>query len=234
MLVNWYRIFKSAAFNIKFTEEINPQIEQIVNQLLQYLYNLQEIPAQPIFMGQINYINPYNKQEIHNNIYLNNKIMEDENNTVAMIDRQTGNVYINIYKTFIPPKIKPADYLYVKEILKNHLIHEIIHSADPKISNLNKIYDLPEYSKPTEFDAYSKEITSYMLNYYKNLNDKQKETIETWIKNNNFGERTGDIKDLLYMPDDLFNIMKYWKVNNPDYIRKLRQRLYTEVINANN
>ncbi len=229
--MNWYKNIIFSSRNLKLPEGTEEQVRGIVDKIIISLQNLQNLPEDPILIGQINFINPYNKQNSLSNIYLNNKTVEETGNTVAMRDRQTGDIYLNIYKAFLLSHKNLIDINYTKKILKEHLFHELTHSIDPKIINLNKTYDMYEYDKPTEFDAYSREITNYINTAYKS--EENQALLKRYMVSNSFGEPLDDIINILNMPINLFFIIKYWKENNPKYIKQLRQRIFNEVIIAN-
>jgi len=93
--------------------------------------------------------------------------------------------------------------------------------------------EIHEYLQPTEFDAYSLEITGYIKKAYEDTNNK--EIIEKWICSSDIDIIDDNLLVVLNMPIPLFYIIGLWAEKNKKYIRKFRQRIYNEVIkNENN
>lgn len=227
--MNWYK--KIASYNLNFPNDLYSQIENITKKLVSTLYNLSELPSQPIFMGKINFINPYNQQAVSSNIYLNNQTVDNDNGTAAKRDRKTGDIYINVYKDFLTPQMTP-EYDVANNRMYNHLLHEIAHEIDPKIYSLNKQYNMMEHLKPTEFDAYSKEITNSFRKAF--TTPENKKILQQYIMGNSFGEFDTNIQNIININPYSYIIMQAWKREKPEYIRTLRIRLYNEVISENN
>jgi hypothetical protein len=230
--MNWYKKLKRGSYTLNLPAEIYPQIKKIIKDILLFYKNFQALSSSPIQIGTISFFDKYSNQNISSIIYINNKFIEQEGNIPAQRDRITGNIYFNIYKEVeISPKT--IDYNYLKHILTNQLVHELSHSIDPKITSLQKQYpNIKEWSKPTEFDAYSRELIEYIRNAYQN--PQNKENIKQWIVSESFGETNPEIIRKLNIPFDLFLIIDFWKQNNPIYIKKLKQRIYNEVISNEN
>jgi hypothetical protein len=229
--MNWYKKVKISSNTLKLPPEIYPQIETIIKNILLFYKNFQSLPSSPIQIGTISFLDKYSNQNVSSNIYINNKFVEQAGNIPAQRDRITGNIYFNIYKevNVFPERI---DENYLKNILTNQLYHELSHSIDPKIISLQKQYpNMSDWSKPTEFDAYSRELIEYVKNAYQN--PQNKESIKQWLVSESFGETNPEINTILNIPSPLFVIINFWKQNNPIYIKKLKQRIYNEVINQN-
>lgn len=231
--MNWYKKVIFSSWNLKFPQEIYFQIEETVSLIIPILINLIKLPNSPIFIKKIESVNIYNNNLISSNIYLNNEFVEKENgfDVPGLRDRITGDIYLNIYKSFVYNK-HSIDINYFRERLTNHIIHELSHSIDPKIVELNKVYNIYEYLKPTEFDAYSKEITESIKNAYRNKDNK--EILKNWIISNSFGEPIPEIINILNMPENNYYLIQFWRNNQPTFYKKLRQRLYNEVLNESN
>jgi len=226
---NWYKNIIFSSYNLNFPEEIYSQINETIDSIILILNNLIELPQSPIFIKKIEFINPYFKKYNFSNIYLNNEFVEQKDgiDIPGIRDRITGDIYINIYKLFIYNKSN-IDINYMKKILFNHLIHELSHSIDPKIIELNKEYNMNEYLKPTEFDAYSKEITENIKNSYKDKNNRN--ILKNWIITDNFGHFVPEIIKILNMPEHNYYLIQLWKQESPELYRRLRERIYNEVL----
>ena len=116
-------------------------------------------------------------------------------------------------------------------------MHELSHSIDPKIKSLNKNYpNTHEYLKPTEFDGYSQELTGYIKTAYEKPENRK--MIKEWLISNSFGElfknTNQDLLNILKIPWQIFDIINFWRINNPIYVRKFRQRIYNEIIRNGN
>jgi len=226
--MNWYKKIKFSSYNLRMPPEAYPQINTIVENILNFYKNYTGLPNSPEKIGEISFIDNYSGENVSSDVYMNNSFMEDDNYTPAKRDRITGNIYFNIYKTI---EIRPEeiDTNILKSYLTNQLMHELSHSIDPKIKSLNKNYpNTHEYSKPTEFDGYSQELTGYIKKTYEKPENKQ--IIKEWLVSNSFGEYEPNIIKKLNINPDLFKIINFWRINNPTYLRKFRQRIYNEVI----
>jgi len=182
-------------------------------------------------MGQINFTDPYNRQPVSSSVYLNNQTVDNDNGTAAKRDRETGDIYINIYSDFLSPQRKPKYDIAYNQIY-NHLLHETIHEIDPKIFELNKQYNMKEHLKPTEFDAYSQEITHAFKRGF--TSPENKEILIQYIKGPSFGEFDENVQKIINANSYVYLVMQAWKREKPEYIRTLRIRLYNEVISENN
>ena len=236
--MNWYNKLKFSSYNLRMPPEIYPQIDTIVENILNFYRNYTGLPNSPIKIGTISFIDNYSGENVSSDIYLNNITIEDDYNTLAKRDRITGNIYFNIYNIHSSNDISEQNLSKVKNIIKNQLIHELSHSIDPKIKSLDKKYpNVEEYSKPTEFDAYSKELTEYIKKAYEKPENRK--IIKEWLISNSFGELFRDTNEnllnILNIPQPIFDIINFWRIKNFTYLRKFRQRIYNEVIiNENN
>ena len=133
-------------------------------------------------------------------------------NVIATYDEMTNLVtffpenliHAGIVKTFDDPK--------VIEIIASYIMHEITHNVDPK-RNLPDYRQRQEeikeeqdkgntnayYRSPTEFDAYSKQI-SYDIRLFAYKNDKNKEMVLEWLRSNNFDNLFSIIDRKMYEP----------------------------------
>ena len=228
-MTNWYKKYIFSSWNLKFPENIYPQVDNIVENIVNFYQNFNDIPSSPLNIGTVSFVNPYNNKNVISNIYINNKKVIDDGGTIAKRDRVNGNVYFNIFGNLLFKEPTEIELSSLRNFSRQHLIHELSHSIDPKIVNLNKVYDYSEYLKPTEFDAYSKEITEYIKRAYSFPENKN--ILKEWIIGVNFGGIDDTIKAILKMPEPIFYIIQYWRDNSPEFYRKLRQRLYNEVLN---
>ena len=226
--MNWFKIYKYGSYNLRLPPEAENQIDIVVNNIINFYKTLKSLPASPIQIGTVSFFDIYSKNNISVNIFMSNQFVEDDKKTPAKRDRKTGNIYCNIFKAFLidPDRI---DWNNLKPILKNQLYHELSHSIDPKIISLNKQYSgMDEKLRPTEFDGYSQEITRYILEAYKIPQNKEK--IREWVTSSFFGEDNNEIMGLLKIPDYIFNIIKKWRYDNPDFLKRFRQRIYNEIM----
>jgi len=230
--MNWFKIYKYNSYNLRLPTEIESQIDIVVNNIINFYKTLKSIPASPVQIGTISFFNIYSKSDISVNIFMNNQFVEDDGDTPAKRDRNTGNIYLNIFKQSIsvPQDFNDESLKYtLRNTLKNQLYHELSHSIDPKIISLNKQYSgMDEKLRPTEFDGYSQEITRYILEAYKIPQNKEK--IREWVTSSFFGEDNNEIMGLLKIPDYIFNIIKKWRYDNPDFLKRFRQRIYNEIM----
>jgi len=231
--MNWYKRIKFSSYNLRIPPEIYSQINNTVENILNFYKNYTGLPNSPEKIGTISFVDNYSGENISSDIYINNNFVENDNDIPAKRDRITGNIYFNIYK-IIDRYPEQIDLNILKPYLENQLMHELSHSIDPKIKSLNKRYpNTHEYLKPTEFDAYSLEITGYIKKAYKKPENRK--IIKEWLISNSFGKLDQNIIDILKIHPDLFRIINFWRINNPIYFRKFRQRIYNEVIiNENN
>lgn len=235
--MNWYKLanFKYGSYSLELPKKAYWQIDEILKKILNFYKNVKTMPQSPIFIGTISFENIYTNKESISNIYINNKIVSINGGTIAYRDRINGNIYFNIIKERLLDLRKNKDYNKIKNEMKSELTHEITHSIDLKIVNLNIKYppNTDRLFTPTEFDAYSKEIINYVKNAYKI--DKNKEIIKKWLIFDNFEEIDENMIRTLNMPEQIFQIIQYWKKNNKkDFLKRLRQRLFMEVISNDN
>jgi len=236
--MNWYQILKFSSYNLKIPPEAYSQIDTTVENILNFYKNYTGLPNSPMKIGTISFVDNYSGENIFSDIYINNSFMEDDNDTPAKRDRITGNIYFNIYKLVDRGKYNLKIENTLKLYLENQLMHELSHSIDPKIKSLNKNYpNTHEYLKPTEFDGYSQELTGYIKNAYKK--PENREIIKEWLVSNSFGElfinTNRNLLNILKIPQMIFDIINFWRINNLIYLRKFRQRIYNEtIINENN
>jgi len=91
---------------------------------------------------------------------------------------------------------------------------------------------MEDYLSAIEFDAYSKEITEIIKTAYKG--EDNKEMIRRWISSKSFYYEIEESMEIVFILNISFfylEVISYWGKNNSKYIRKLRQRLYNEVLN---
>jgi len=235
--MNWYKKIKFSSYNLKMPPEIYPQIDNIVESILNFYRNYTGLPSSPEKIGTISFVDNYSGENISSDIYINNNFVEKDNRIPAKRDRITGNIYFNIYE-IVDRYPEQINMNVLKTYLTNQLVHELSHSIDPKIKSLNKRYpNTHEYLKPTEFDAYSKELTEYIKTAYEKPENRK--MIKEWLVSNSFGElfrnTNENLLNILNISQLIFDIINFWKINNPTYLRKFRQRIYNEVItNENN
>ena len=230
-MTNWYKNTTYSSWNLKTPENIYPQIDNIVNNIVDFYRTLKEVPSTPLKIGTVSFLDEYSGNNIFSDIYINNKMVEDDGGTFAKRDRDNGNIYFNIFKEAILNGVNEQYLNTLRNFLRGNLIHELSHSIDPKIVDLDKTYNLYDYLKPTEFDAYSKEITDFIKKAYQDKNNR--EILKDWIVSSDFGIYSEEINNILNMPSPLFQIINIWKNNNLKFYRKLRQRIANEVFYEN-
>jgi len=230
--MNWYKKIKFSSYNLKMPPEIYPQIDNIVENILNFYRNYTGLPSSPEKIGTISFVDNYSGENVSSDIYINNSFMKDDGNTLAKRDRITGNIYFNIYDVI---EISPDEINMnvLKSYLTNQIIHELSHSIDTKIKSLDKKYpNTHEYLKPTEFDGYSQELTGYIKKAYEKPENRK--MIKEWLISNSFGELSRntneDLLNILKIPQPIFDIINFWKISNSIYLKKFRQRIYNEVI----
>jgi len=231
--MNWYKVLKFSSYSLEFPKDVYPQIKEIVEKIINFYIKYKKPLLGVTFIGKIIFLDIYSKRQLISKIYITNEVVSTKvtlnNKPLAYRDRINGNIYFNIVKEFLQG-VKD-DINLVKLTIENQLIHELTHSVDPKIINLNRTYPNIAHRllTPTEFDSHSKEIISYINTAYKNIKNKDK--IKNWVISDKFGELDSIIMNILNIPDPIFRIIQFWKDNKPIFYRKLKQRIYNEVIN---
>lgn len=219
--MNWY---KKSTRSIRFSENLQQQVDQIVEQIVDYFRVHNEVPKEIMRVGTIASYNHFHNIPVVSRVFLTNKCMESGSG--AFRDRKTGDIFINVFCngfTLTGEEKEAVSRLKYKIALG----HEINHSSDAKI-NKNMFYDHEdEFLRPTEFDAYSKSIIEAVKTLY---NKGEEES--NFVKN---ALRLGNVFMLADGMDDYFtHILIAWEEKNPEYIKTLLKRIYNEVINENN
>jgi hypothetical protein len=229
--MNWFKKLL-ASHNLRLPDSVYPQIDTIVEIIINYCKNLTSIPSTPVQMGIISFVDIYTNQNLNIKIFLDNRMANEE--LLSGREKNTGDIYVGVYYDIFGKELSSNLTSTFRQFLKNQIIHELSHSVDQKITNINlqnKYNNNLYLLKSTEFDAYSKEITEYIKAAYKNpLNQKM---IMNWLKSNNFGTNSienNQIKNILNINPELFDIINYWRVNKPTYLQKFRQRIINDII----
>jgi hypothetical protein len=223
------RVFKVSSITLRFSEEIKEDIKNIVDAVLNYyLVKSQYVSS----FDPWKFKDPYSGQ----NREINIKILPESptSNQIAQ--------YIPLVSTIeiFPHNLKTSvtDESLLFSAFYNAISHEVAHCIDPKLSpllvnkNLKKTKEKSEsdnYVNPVEFDGYSKQIIED-LKQQVDYNPSVLRSIMNWLRTN-FLE--------LYSPINMYSsVLKYWtesdKIKKTDYIRKLKQRIYNEVIQGTN
>ncbi len=210
--MNWYKnIIKFSSHNIKFPENLDNDINEIVEEAINYYYSNEEKPK---ITDNIDIIDPYTKEE-DKIIFVIQPFTVDFINTIASFNPQNRIVSIFPYHHNLENFNEQILFQHYKE----KIYHEIAHFIDPKFKikdfwkDRNKINYL---LREEEFDAYSKEIEFVVKS---NLNDNNIEEFKQWL-------RDGNISFLPIYLNFYREMISYWYKNKPEYIKILKQRLY--------
>ena len=213
--MNWFK--KISSFNIRFNDEIEQDIKEITKYVLNYYL---EENTELFVMNPWVFSDPYQNTQRKVNIVV---FPTKQGNQIAYYngDSQT----ISIFPHNLQTDVKNKNLLF--NAFEYAIKHEVAHAIDPKLRIEKPIegegYEY--YSSPAEFDAYSKQITEHLKQYIKE-NPENKNTIEKWLRNDTL---SADNPLTIYS-----EILQFWAQsdyeNKTNYIRKLKQRIYNEVI----
>ena len=210
--MNWFK--KISSFNLRFTDEIEQDIQEIAQTVLEYyLNNIQE----PQYLGSVKFTDPYqNTQRKVNIVVLPSSKTNDQ---FGYYDPNEETV--SIFPHNLQTKIKNKTLLF--NAFEDGIRHEIAHVIDPKLKIKETGKD--NYLSPEEFDAYSKQITEQLKREIKN-NKNIKPVVEEYLRTNTL-QRSNPISNFT-------EILEIWnksdQENNTDYIRRLKLRIYNEVL----
>lgn len=213
--MSWlYKINKYSSWNIRFSKEIENDIEQISDIITEYY--LKKTQEKEAFNWEFtnNYTN--NKDSVLVAILPHSKNQEQ----IALYD--PANNIINIYPFNL--KTQVIDKTLIKNVLKNALQHEFTHKIDPKIKNYKEPKNQYEYyTSRLEFDGYAKQIIEDLKNQVK-LNPLISTEVLNWLRT------PGKIPTPLKPYEE---ILSYWnqhdKTSNFEYIKTLKKRIYNEL-----
>lgn len=217
--MNWYRILKFASNNIIFPDDIRQQIDNISKICVDYyLANRQD----KTLIGEFSFINPYTNQQdlIPAVVYPYDFAMKG---LTAVFNPQRRIITIFPYHNKVQNINKNNLFLHFKE----NISHEITHAIDPKFlipdwwRNRNKI---SYYSKEEEFDAYSKQME---ITIKSNLNKENFAEFKNWLV-------SSDLSLLPQYLDFYKEMLSFWYKYKPEYVKKLKQRLYNDFIGKSN
>jgi hypothetical protein len=216
-----YRIAKS----IEIPLEVDQQIRNLLNIIPDYLKKVQE-HKEPYYyqISLIKFLDPYAKKSKEIPIFVSNVDAETykvTNDFAAFLASEGMNGSIYVYR---------ADNI---QQLYRAIIHEFIHSIDPKLTNQNvmnrqkqKSYELQNH----EMDAFFGTITNSIKNYLTGLKQKNDpnltkiiESLNTWLKSS----------QLQYLPHPFTNIIDsaYMQTYLQDLksLKILKQRIYQTI-----
>lgn len=210
--MNWYKKVIISTHNIKIPEEIYGDIDEISNIVTNYRLSKKN---ENEVIGQLNFINPYTKQNENINIAIipqndqyKNSIANYKDNLITifpyhLITNQTNfQILFNAYKLAIT--------------------HEVTHAIDPKLKINNYTKNINQsllFSRDDEFDAYSNQIKNDILNNFTPENEK---LLRSWLS-------SADALNLPLFIKHYDIVIKDWLNNNPQYVKKLKTRLYNEL-----
>jgi len=160
---------------------------------------------------------------------------------IADFNEETGNINFfpeNLVYTGVLGSLKDANAV---DVLASYIIHETVHNVDPKSyrddyrqkqEDIKRQMDMgfPDayYQSPTEFDAYSKQI-SYDLKNYANLSEENKIILHNWLSKGSLTDILSIIDTVRYGPF----IASLESSNKKDYYaRTLKQRIFNELQNV--
>lgn len=227
--MNWY---KKSTRSPKLSDDIYPQIDQIVEKIVLFFRSNEKAPSKFLRVGTITSHNHHYNVNVKSEIYLTNKYVEEEA-TGGYRDRITGNIFLNILQKGFKYKSWTKDQK-IREIYKTFLEHELTHSSDIKINDkklisyFNYFDHMEETRRPTELDAYSKNIVEEIKRFY-NKSEENKELVKKILASDNIM----DLRNKNIISYNLFEIFVFWYKNKPTYFRTLLKRIYNEVINEN-
>jgi hypothetical protein len=213
--MNWFsKIYKNSSWNIRFSEEIESDIEQIIDVITKYYFK--KTPGKEAFNWE--FVNPYTNSKDSVLIAILPKSKNKEQ--IALYDLL--NNIINIYPFNLKTDIK--DENIIKNAFKNALQHEVAHKIDPKIKTFKTPKNKYEYyTSRIEFDGYSKQIIEDLKSQIK-INPAILTQIINWL-------RMPSENILPIKPYE--EILSYWaqhdKNNNSKYIKTLKTRIYNEL-----
>jgi len=214
--MNWFK--KISSFNLKFTDEIEQDIQEIAKTVLEYYLNNSQ---EPQYLGSVKFTDPYqNTQREVNIIVLPSSKTSDQ---FGYYDPNEETV--SIFPHNLRTKITNRTLLF--NAFEDGIRHEIAHVIDPKLKIKETGKD--KYLSPEEFDAYSKQITEQLKREIENNNNIQP-IIEEWLRT-----------DILQDGNPILNYIEAltaWdqsdQENNTNYIRKLKLRIYNEILAKEN
>lgn len=218
--MNWYKI---SSHNIRIPDNVYIQINNIAQLAAQK--NKEDQNGSEEQLGVIKFIDIYSGENISVNVVLSDKqwsggyfaSYNPVNNFIILL-RFGGN--IDNWDTVSIQDLKKQFY--------SSIVHEIIHSIDPKIRkdlsyNINQEYDF----KFHEFDALCYEITNSVILELKDIEIidsdefvKAKKDIKIFLKNKIlYNQSCPDIFGGIYC-----KIIKKW-IQNPVFLKKFKQRI---------
>ena len=221
--MNWYKKAKAIQIPPEIDQQIKallPVVKETMSTIKQYKEDYKEKIA------DITFVDPYQNIQRSVSVFVSNFTLGRQ----AEYGEIVSAAYIGS-----GPERGMYIYRYNNE-LYNTLIHEMTHAIDPKTQRESWVYDEQnkyEYSaRPSEFDAYSTELTngiSSILNNLKTKNDlnalrQAKSSLVEWLRSSNS-------KSILPQPFtnilDMFTLLDFLK--NPKFHKMLKQRVYNVI-----
>jgi len=231
-------IILSESKGIRLTDEVIDQIRSSVDKIYQTALEVKKEQNKEEFdVATISYKDPYFKDR-NRSIPIHVVNNPHENNHGSF--RIAYGIQINVAHV----EDKELTPRWVERVLA----HELIHSADPKMSDFDtfkaqKNYDnsggLDYYTHPFEFDAYTGQLVYSILNAVKKYKGTDKEPI--------LRKQLDDTLKFLSNPEKAKNEKVYGFIGDPEYWRyyhiyflqgspeqkrKIHQRIYKAVIDA--
>ena len=215
--MNWLQ--KISSFNIRFTDEIEQDIQEITKTVLNYYLNKNK---EPLVMWRP--FDPYLKQQRAIKIaILPTSKSKDQ---IARYNSEKQEIYIFPYNLLLETSEINDKNLF--SAFYQGVVHEVAHALDPKfkLNSKHPIKDTNQYeyySSPIEFDGYSKQIAEYLKKEI-DKNEDTKPIVEDWLRN-----------DILKPDNPLIaydQSLMYWaqsdQENKTDYIRRFKLRIYNK------
>jgi hypothetical protein len=217
------------------------QINNAVKEILKYMNNKMEYDLN---IGPAVFDSDYDDEKVRIRLLISPKIVKGK---FSDYDPQKEEVTIFPYAFYNVLKrgLVPANIIdpLIRE-LRVTLHHEFAHSIDPKVEipkhfNAKRKTTKDYLKSQVEFDAISKEISEIIKLRFENIKtfpvaDRMKEyqslieQIESWLKSDNMN---------LTLIDSYLNkyneIILEWRDENPEFVHKLKQRIYYNFIQNN-
>lgn len=231
--MNWY---KRATRSIRFTSDIQPKINKIIEEIIRFYDTHKEAPSQNMKIGSIVSYNDYYNVSINADIYLTPLYIEDVQEGGKRY--RDGHIELNMFYNGFRRSKNIRDP-QIKEIYNDILTHELTHASDVKL-NWESLISRHNYFekenekegedrlRPTEFDSYSKNIIESIKIFY-NKNEENKHIIKDIIRRKDFAE----LKERKIIMEHLWDVIILWERYKPKYNTVLLKRIYNEVINEN-
>jgi len=220
--MNWYK--KATSWNIRTTENFIDKCCDIADEAYKFVGQ----KFAPAVYNKITFFNLYTNQEEYFDII----IQDDKREAIA-----NYNVEKKIM-TIYPNSLNDVDMTNETkgiEAIEKAAIHEFTHAIDPKFKqqkfiekqkNLGQQFGFDYYNFPTEFDAYSKQITEDIKGFISADYDNNFDIVYNWVMTTDH-----NIPEFLI---DYNKIILAWRqydnLYRSRYIRKFKQRLYNEII----